>query len=284
MSIFDWFKTRRQSTSKPVEQEDPKARENRDFNRQQQAAYEAVMLGLATGSIDRAKNSVTVVQATSSAVLAIYTGMLGFVYSATTQALPFVAIVTPIFLGAAIVLAAYYTSFMSPQLATRAYADAAPPTIDSGSPDNQLVGRISAVVAYVTRLVRKRAWALRAAVVSLAVGLVAVTLPFVEPPRASAPEATNWVAVALPTEVPSAVAPDLRAAYFAAQIADAQAAADAQRKDTSPPVANPLDQYTWWIILGGAALVLLAALPGLIVSAKDRRADRSISAALSPPE
>lgn len=226
------------------------------------------MLTLATGAIDRAKNSVTVVQATSGALLTIYTAMLGFVYSSTGQPLPFVAIVTPIFLGGAIVLATYYTSFISPRLTGRSYAEAAPPTIDRGSPDKQLIGRINAVVATVTRMVRARAWALRGAVMALAVGLAAVALPFVHAPAATSPEAAEWVAIDVPTDVPASVASDLREAYFAAQVADAQAQAEAARAALTA-ATNPLDTWTWWILLAGVALVFLAALPGFVVGVSD---------------
>ena len=87
------------------EETDPAAKiraANQTFRDERDAAFEDTLFTVITGATDRAKNAVTVLQGAATALLAIYTGLLGFVYSATGEALPLRAIITPVFLGLAV--------------------------------------------------------------------------------------------------------------------------------------------------------------------------------------
>lgn len=296
----------------PVDPEKAAQAENRKFNRQQEAKFEEAIYGVITGAMERAKNSVTVIQAASTALLGIYTGLLGFVYSATGEPLPLRAIVAPVFFGLAVLLSTYYTSFISPRLSTGP-SGAYLPT--SGAPEKRVGERINSLVAYVGDLTTRRAWALRAAVAALAVGLATVALPFISDlpfigtsdtksddvaTSASAEvesESTEWISADLPTALPPSELPrDLARLYFKAQITEALAKAEAAREaqegascpthEDSPCEAAKksaeLDSATGWIIGLGMFVVLLFALPGLIESFRqwviERRARRAAAA------
>lgn len=243
------------------------------------AAFEDQLFAIATGEIDRAKNAVTVLQGAATALLAIYTGLLGFIYSATGEALPFRGIITPIFLGLAVLMSTWYTSFVAPRVGEATNTKL--PTADT--PDRRLAERVNALVDYAGSITKARAWALRAAVVALAVGLVAIALPFIAEPKSSETEeagAAEWIPVVLPTELPPSDWPvELAAVFFQAQLADASAQAEAAREAAAKDVAAEADEstenttpwwsaftqigsesFTWGFIVAGLGLVFLTAL------------------------
>lgn len=270
-----------------AEETDPAAKiraANQTFRDERDAAFEDTLFTVITGATDRAKNAVTVLQGAATALLAIYTGLLGFVYSATGEALPLRAIITPVFLGLAVLLSTYYTSFVYPRVGDTTSGA----TLPTSTPrDLRMAERVDALVLYVGVLTQRRAWALRAAVVALSIGLVAIALPFVEgAPDNSAGETSagssssetqpsddadrdEWIGVELPATPPPTDWPvELRAVYLQAQLDDAAAEAAERRAsaksdeddDVEPVSYIGSAEFTWAFIGVGLALVVLTGL------------------------
>ncbi len=171
---------------------------------------------LAEGSIERSRDSAKYVQIAASAILAIYTAMLGLVFSATANPLPIRGIYPAIFLALAIALAVGYLAFITDPDKVDFY--------DGGeSLTEQQMNRTRYLVKWVSATVRDRRIAIRASVVSLAIGAAFIPAPFVSgsrpPDIPAAPDA--------PT-IPRAIPPSIEeqaAKLFRSQLESYEAAA-----------------------------------------------------------
>jgi hypothetical protein len=241
----------------------PEALEETKTDNASLAAFEAQMYGVAVGGLDRAKNGATVVQTASTAIAALFTGVLGFVFSAQGTTFPLRGLITPLFLGVAVVLSTFYLAFITPAYTVlRTWPGAK-------SLGENVQDRIDFIGDYVERVIRRRSWALRAAVVALAVGLVGMALPFIsgsssEPAQptmasvSSAPEPTGWPTPdPINTEEPGAV--DLAKIKYQAQIEEYRAHLS-YTKSVQPDDLDSMDFFLKALWIGIAAVVFLPLL------------------------
>lgn len=129
---------------------------------------------LAVGEVERGRDGAKTVQTASAALAALYTGILGFTFSVADNPLPARGVLTPVFLGVAVVLSTFYLAWMSPEVRRTPSAVA-----EEKSLEQRVVLRAGWIGEIAQSMTRRNAWALRGGVVALGVGLVYVALPFV---------------------------------------------------------------------------------------------------------
>jgi hypothetical protein len=174
---------------------------------------------VAKGSIDRARDSAKFVQTAATAIATIYTGLLALVFSVTDNPLPLRGVYAGVFLGLSIALSTAYL----------AYLRKAPPPV-SYAPGSSLttlqLARTGFFMRWINATVNNRSWAIRASVISLAVGVMFVPMAFLTSTRPpSIPDAP--VAPTIPATIAEPVA-DEAAALFAAQVEGYSAAVEAR--------------------------------------------------------
>lgn len=130
------------------------------------------MYELCAGSVTRNREAADKVQTASAALLAIYTGILGLVFSVTSNPLPLRGILAPMFLGLAVVLATYYLAYV--KQTDRKYPGPEPAI----GLERKAMERLNAFIRVTRSVSLRRVGALRAAVISLGVGLAYMALPF----------------------------------------------------------------------------------------------------------
>lgn len=194
--------------------------------------YHSTIATVATGAIDRARDSAKFVQTAATAVFALYTGLLGLVFSVTDNPLPLRGIWAGVFLGLAVALATAYLAFLK-----------RPAPLPLSLPGRSLTQLQHARTAYLTRwvnaAVNNRRWALRASVVSLAFGVGFVAAPFLSSgTRTPVPELPS------PPAVPAAVAADIApeaVRLFALEVDDYERAVEARRRALDAAASEAAD-------------------------------------------
>lgn len=222
------------------------------------AAYETQLYSIATGGLERAKNGAATVQAASTAIAALYTGVLGLVFSAQGTAFPLRGLITPLFLGVAVVLSTYYLAFILPT-----YKILVTPPGGRTTVGLNVRSRVVDVGDVVDRTVRRRSWAIRAGVVALAVGLVGMALPFLSSDSLSPPEtSTTDASIDWPTPPPvdtsSPGEVELGKILYQGQIDHFRAHLDDKPPATNGYIENP--DFFWWALIYGAAAVILVPI------------------------
>ncbi len=196
-------------------------------------------------------------QAASTAIAALYTGVLGLVFSLTGTPFPLRGLVTPLFLGIAVVLSTYYLAFILPGYKVRRD----PPGAKRLGPN--VYDRILAVGEAVDRTVGRRSWAIRASVAALAVGLFGMALPFITPATFEQAKASSAASVIhLPD--PPKVAPGERGAVDLAKI-KYQAEVDYYAKhadDKAAPAKGKIESWDFfvWSLVVGLLFVIVVPL------------------------
>jgi hypothetical protein len=133
--------------------------------------FHTTVTSSAVAAIDRVRDSAKFVQIAASAILAIYTGMLGLVYSTTSRPLPFRGMFTGVFLAASIALATAYLGFLEKPRSPNF-------TIDDRGDTQRQYSRTAWLTRWVGATVYQRQWTLRAAVACLFSGVVFIAAPF----------------------------------------------------------------------------------------------------------
>lgn len=128
---------------------------------------------LVTGDVEHRQGGARTVQQASAAIAAIYTGVLGLSFSVTDNPLPLRGVVTPVFLGLAIVLSTAYLAWVRPCEDPPEF-----PQADGGSRANVRV-RLAWLAQLAGERTRRGSSALRASIVALGMGLACLVLPFV---------------------------------------------------------------------------------------------------------
>jgi hypothetical protein len=152
---------------------------------------------VAKEGITRSRDGAKYVQTAATAIAALYTGILGLAFSVTDKPLPIRGAAAAVFLGLAVALSTAYLAYL-----TKAKA---PSMYDGGSSLSELqLNRTAFLTRWVGAIINERRWAIRASVISLAVGVAFIPAPFVAAHRVTA----------IPTEpaaptIPTAVAPEL---------------------------------------------------------------------------
>ncbi|WP_394552061.1 hypothetical protein ACDF64_14470 [Agromyces sp. MMS24-JH15] len=252
----------------------------RKFDWERNGKFEDAIIGVVVGALDRAKNATVVVQSTSAALVTIYTGIVGLVYSSTGVGLPWRGVVAPLFFGAAVVLTAFYSSFLDG--VARAGVASFP---TRGTTSMKVAARINSVVAYVTTIAGRRSWALRASVIALGFGLVAIVFPFVDDEDFSMTAgvdepAEEWISVQLPKDPPPGGLPEpLQEQYFQAQIDEAVTKAEAERaaqQSSGASGATAVNIFALaWLVAGGVCI-------GVIANPRPKRKEQAASAPADP--
>lgn len=126
---------------------------------------------LVVGSIDRARDGAKFVETAAAALGTVYTGILAFSFAASGTHLPARGVYAAIFLGLAIVGSSFYLAFIQ-------RLDPIGRVQYRGSRPEDMWRRTEYLGAWTGAVVRTRAWALRAAVIALAWGVVFMPAAF----------------------------------------------------------------------------------------------------------
>lgn len=211
-----------------------------------QAVYEK-KLETTAGALDRTQTAAKFVEAAATTVAALYTGALGFVFAADGTPLPWRGFVPTAFLAFAVGLSAVYLAFITRGRLVR------PPTfVEADDAIDRLQLMSQHYAEWISSAVRARQAFLRAAVVSLMVGVALLPMPFIEIPAEAATAADEEVAFPTPQfERPV----DLAAIVYQAQIDEFVSA-----QKPAPDSDEAENRIAFYAIIGGAALVLVTLL------------------------
>jgi len=147
-------------------------------------------LEVSAGAIDRAQAAATFIQGAAAAVAALYTGAIGLIFVADNP-LPWRGFVSTAFLAGAVVLAAFYIGFL-----TKGRLVGPPEFREQSDTLERLLILSQKFGEWTANTVRTRQAFLRAAVVSLAVGVLLLPLPFIEVPAST--DAPDPAAITFP--------------------------------------------------------------------------------------
>lgn len=154
------------------------------------AEFYGSMSKMATDGIEHARSAADTVQKASAAIATLYTGTLALVFSVTDNPLPARGVLTPAFLGLAVVLSTAYLAYVVPTLRTTDLP------VAGDAPEPRVFARIAFLVDRARTIASRRSWCLRASVVALGVGLAYIVLPFVSfatsSPDASTSQLQDW--------------------------------------------------------------------------------------------
>jgi hypothetical protein len=139
-------------------------------------AVHAAYLEVAKGTLDRALKRADFITGVAGAIGTSYAALLALVYSTSSEPptpLPGRGIVPALFLGLSFLLSAFYVAFIRPGSLAGQY-------LPSGVGGTIQEDRMLFFLKWVTEGAMQRAWALRTAVISLAVGVALIPLPFLQ--------------------------------------------------------------------------------------------------------
>jgi len=141
---------------------------------------------VAKGSIDRSHAGAEFIRNAAAGIATIYAAVLGVTYGAgdKVEQAPARAIIPALFLGVALVCAAAYVAFL-----TRGKTVPAPAAHNSLRVYQE--NRVNTFVGWVAAYAFRRAYALHAAVLSLAFGVAFLPVPFID--------WSGWTVVVIPT-------------------------------------------------------------------------------------
>lgn len=210
------------------------------------------MLATSAASIDRARKGAEFVQTAASAIGVLYTGVLTLMFSVAENPLPVRGLIPTIFLAAAVVFATFYLSFLT---------DAS--TIDEpnvvGTPTQRALIMANFLTRWTRNVTRNRVGMLRAAVMSMAVGVALLPIGLI-----SIPGPDLGGAAAAQPEIPWPTPEALAEPELAAVLYDHQLDQFASTLGGAPP-DPPLE----FGLLGGAkiawhdAIAAIAAIIGV---------------------
>jgi uncharacterized membrane protein HdeD (DUF308 family) len=219
------------------------------------------------GSIERSRDSAKYVQTAAAAIAALYSGLLGLVFSVTDNPLPVRGVYAAVFLGLAIALATAYLAFLTKPRPPSLYAGGASQT-------EMQLNRTGYLTQWINATVQDRRWAIRASVLSLAIGVAFIAAPFVATSRPVAiPDPP--AAPAIPAEIAAPISDDA-ARLFHAQLQGYEGAVTARNeaieKASTQSTAAAADESSvnrkaFWLAVAG----LLAVLLGPLIFAKLRK-------------
>jgi hypothetical protein len=224
--------------------------------------FHTTVTEVAKGSIDRARDGARFVQTAATAIFAVYTGLLGLVFSVTDHPLPLRGAYAGVFLGLSIAFGTAYLAYIGRARKGVAYQ----PSL--GSEDEMQLRRTAFLAAWVNETVGSKRYATRASVLALLFGVLFIAAPFVS--SATPTEAPEAVTV---PSAPSAVAKGFEGPaleVYRAQVTDYKAAvaaraaalaAEKKTTDTRRAQEHRLDRVFGWL----AGLALLVVLAGPLV-------------------
>lgn len=177
---------------------------------------------VSAGSIERARDSAKYIQTAAAWIATLYSGLLALVFSVTDNPLPLRGVYAAIFLGLAVALAAGYLAFITKP------SRVLPSEEGGGSLEEKQMNRSDYLIRWVNSSVQSRRWAIRASVVSLAVGVAFIPAAFVASSRpATVPDPPEVPAI--PAVIADAVGGDATK-LFQGQIRSYEAAQKARNE------------------------------------------------------
>jgi hypothetical protein len=225
------------------------ATSNRSADIENLDKFHTAMYGLATGAVARGQGGAELVQKGSAALVAIYSGLLALVFSVTDNPLPLRGVLSPIFLGLAVVLSTAYVAYIGPT------DDVSPGPTPTLGLEPKSFARLNAFTYVTNKIATRRSWALRASVVALGFGLAFIAVPFISFTGAdtvaplAAVDAPSW-----PTPSPAATsAPEVE--VFKAQVSEVAALRAKAPKPVAP--ANDGLVLVVGLLVGIACVVVL---------------------------
>lgn len=132
-------------------------------------------ISVTQSSLDRALTRLNVLTGSVASIITIYTGLLALVFAAKPgegERLTVVAVIPGLFLGISLLCATYYAAVFRNE---RNSGSLLPTGIGGRVPERRLI----AFMDWTFSGVLARAWALHAGIMSLAVGVITLPLPFV---------------------------------------------------------------------------------------------------------
>lgn len=166
-------------SKKPPKEAPPKPERIDAVDAHGYTAFYDKKLETSAGAIDRAQAAATFIQGAATAVAALYTGALGLIFVADNP-LPWRGFISTAFLAGAVVLAAFYIGFL-----TKGRLVGPPEFREQSDTLERLLILSQKYSEWTANTVRTRQAFMRAAVVSLAVGVLLLPLPFIEVPAAA---------------------------------------------------------------------------------------------------
>ena len=210
------------------------------------------LTAVSTGGIERARSGAQFVQTAATAIAGLYTGVLGVLFVSDHSA-PVRAFIPAVFLGLAVALATYYLAFVVPGARMQR------PEYQNNN-DADLWVRLNYVSMWTRRIVFRRAGALRAAVISLFLGLVFLPVGVAKVPAdvhlQFLPEPVDRPATPVDWPKPTTLdTPELSVALYTAQLEEfrenlppAQSGPDSTARD---------ETAAWGLAFLGLIVVLL---------------------------
>lgn len=227
---------------------------------------------MASGSIDRARAGADAAQKASAAIAALYTGVLGLTFSVTDNPLPPRGIVPAIFLGAAVVFSTAYLAYLrAGEQTVKAPSGTATRTVEAN-----VLSRVGVLVEAARTISSRNAWCLRAAVLSLGVGLAFLPLPFLTLSGGAVTAATppDWPE---PT-VASGEELELVKLRYAAEVEETSS----ERQST----VTTDESTEWWLIggcmLGGGLIIAVGTAVPAAITHRRRKKQRERATAGTP--
>lgn len=243
---------------------------NRNSELASLAAFGTAMHTLVGGSVDRARMAAQIVQSSSAAIAVLYSGVLALVFSARSNPLPLRGVLTPLFLGLAVVLSSAYIAYLG--------EIGKPVGSKPGGrgPEPKAFARINDFSAVVTEIVKRRVWCLRASVVALGLGLLFIPAPFLTIGHPAAPSAT------LPTEPAWPLPPHAAHSRLAAILyqAEVNEVATARSKLISASISTDTFADAVFLAIGAVSgLLVLCLVATYLGPGKEERAKGEVDKA-----
>jgi hypothetical protein len=231
-----------------------------DKGQQRGATYEAVklfedelnkafhqgLMEVSKGALARSAAAAELVQKGSAAIVTLYTAVLALAFSVSDRPLPLRGLLPAVFLGLAVAFATGYVAYVSRIPNT-------PGPSPSPLPEEYQLNRTNAFISWVATTALTRAMWLRRAVVSLAIGVLLLPIPFIAFPltEASAGTPIEW-------PPPPTVVDDATTELYKAQVAETARLRQAQEKATKEDEGG----LVALVALFGVFLVLTVPLSG----------------------
>lgn len=210
-------------------------------------AYATALLDTVKGSLDRSRAAAELVQKAAAAIGTLYVGVLGVSFSVSSRPLPPRGFFPAIFFGLAVTLSTFYVAYLTAP--DRVELDAVPT-----SPPERMNVRLRNYSVIIQRTVERRAYALRASVIALGVGVFLLPAPFVRLSTNATPSAQSSYAWPTPPAVATEPAANLEAIVFKAQVDEVAAL----RQRAHQLAENDLGPWQWETL--GILLVAVFAL------------------------
>jgi hypothetical protein len=218
------------------------------------------VFAVAQGSIDRARAGADTVQKAAAAIAALYTPLLGVVFSVSDNPLPSRGVIPVLFLGLAILSSTAYLAYQ-----TRAAAVGV--LEPKGSTFERNIERARSFIEWTRKAADHRSYLLKVGVVALAVGIAFLPAPFVSFQIGSDTkdeESAAATAITIPTEpvwpevgTEAGDEPLLQRVLYRAKVAEVAKLRD-EVATAAEPFDTGVDDWWWWAAAVGFGVTLLA--------------------------